>query len=327
MYTEISAISMERESILAFANVYRQKVRNFASLSDIKTSSVREALTSLKSDIFKPTIDQMKLALKNPKVGLCGVDIPHGLSENPQEDSALGCLASVALTTSIFNPIDDIRNQTPFTLYNASRDNEDQLKKVGVKYYSPEDRIGFHTDGFLKDGAVSVPKFIAIYNVMIAYRKPGNFYYLPLEMWEEKAMYQEAIGLNRDITFSMTPIVYGDKDGNISAIETSPVTAPMFWRNSEGQRAMFFNGDVEKGPKEVIDLVKSMKESLLDNPRRIACPIRNRRLFVMANDKGLHARDIFADPIDGVPYTRSFLRFVSQEAHLIKDAQPELIAL
>lgn len=60
-----------------------------------------------------------------------------------------------------------------------------------------------------------------------------------------------------------------------------------------------------------------MLASLSRNSIRISTPLRSRRLFILNNWLGAHARDIFEEPIEGVKYTRSFFRSMSAKmAHV-----------
>jgi hypothetical protein len=54
--------------------------------------------------------------------------------------------------------------------------------------------------------------------------------------------------------------------------------------------------------------------SLSTNKTCISTPLRPRRLFVLNNWLGAHARDIFKEPLENVKYTRSFFRMMSKEA-------------
>ncbi|WP_235033917.1 hypothetical protein [Pantoea sp. 18069] len=50
------------------------------------------------------------------------------------------------------------------------------------------------------------------------------------------------------------------------------------------------------------------------NKTCISTPLRPRRLFILNNWLGAHARDIFEEPLENVKYTRSFFRMMSKEA-------------
>ncbi|MEM9786163.1 MAG: hypothetical protein AAF801_06645 [Pseudomonadota bacterium] len=285
-------------------------------LADIRLPVLQRVLHDDTDGLLTTVVSDAQSALEDPEVAFAAIDMPS-VSDNPQTDALLGCLLATTIQTAISTPVIDRHSGTPFSLYNASQENEAKLVDAGLKFYSPEDRLGFHSDGLITEAGIHVPKFVSVYNLMIAYRQPGNFYFLPFAVWDELAKFRNAVGVNRDVTFSMTPIVHALDSGEIKASQSNPVTAPLFWQDGDAE-AIFYNGEIDTGPKELIELADQMRQSLLDNPRRMACPIRNRRMFIMANDKGVHARDVFADPILGTKYTRSFLRYVSQDAHCVK---------
>ncbi|WP_170337352.1 hypothetical protein [Ruegeria arenilitoris] len=320
MYSFISASAAGLAHTQEFARRYLTLTGEFTSLSHIEKSKVQEILNDDRDGLFAAQVEKIQAKLKDPEIGIAAVDIPTGIMDNAAADTLCACLAATAISSAIAEPTENERNATPFTLYNASQKNEDKLKEAGLKFYSPEERLGFHTDGQLRPEGVFVPDFISVYNVMIAYRQPGSFYYLPFELWREREEFREAFGVNQDVRFSLTPIVYAGQNGEIESSDGRVIKAPVFWSDGTKER-VFFNGEVDVGSKVHIQLSRDMSRSLLDNPERIACPIRNRRLFIMSNSRGFHARDVFSDPIKGVPYTRSFIRFVSRAAQQVKKSE------
>jgi len=315
MRNMIAPFVLEDASAIEFIHRYRAAASSLEGLADIRLPVMQQILRD-DDGLFAEMIEGVQSTLDDPEVSFAAIDMPS-VSDNPQADALFGCILATAIQTAISEPVIDRHSGTPFSLYNASQDNEDKLVEAGLKFYSPEDRLGFHSDGLITEAGIHVPKYVSVYNLMIAYRQPGNFYFLPTAAWDGFEKFRDAFGINRDVTFSMTPIVHALGNGEVKASRSSPVTAPLFWQDGEAE-AIFYNGEIDTGPQELIALADQMRQSLLDNPRRVACPIRNRRMFIMANDRGFHARDIFADPIDGTKYTRSFLRYVSQDAHCVK---------
>ncbi|QXI66191.1 hypothetical protein CP157_03983 (plasmid) [Paracoccus marcusii] len=318
MYFQADTIAIEKTEVSSFIDSYVTNFGNISSLSDIKTKDLKELTKDSRTNPFKDSIEKIKTQTDDDKIGISVVDIPSGISEDKKLDVLYGCLSAAGLMESLSELVEDKKSGTPFTLYNASKENEEKLVEAGLKFYSPEDRLGFHTDGLIDGAKVKVPNYIAVYNIMVAYRKPGNFYYLPKSLWKDYNKFRDAFGINKDVSFSMTPIVYAGKDGELVSSEGKTLTCPVFSSDSCTD-AIFFNGEVSSDCNKITTLAAEMTESLLDNPDRWAAPIKNRRLFIMNNKSGFHARDIFADPIDGVRYTRSFMRFVSEEGQCIKE--------
>jgi len=317
MHIKPGSIEADLASTREFCADLETSLHSVNSLSDIN-SSVQKASLKLKDHPFLAKIrDKAMVSLGDPEVGIVAIDIPSGLNDDRNRDALLGSMVATAIVSSISLTVPDHRNETPFTLYNASVENEEQLKAAGVRYYSPEDRLGFHTDGLVRDGEVLVPNFISIYNLLIAYRNPGNFYFLPFALWDEYEIFSKKLGIGREYRFSMTPIVYADRDGKIEAAAGRFLNSPIFFRTECNSSLMFFNGEVDEDDPELCKAINLMKSSMLDNTRRISIPFQNRRLFVMANKKGLHARVVFADPIPNVKFTRSFLRYVSADGECV----------
>jgi hypothetical protein len=317
VYKEPKSFELDLNQTRAFCSLVEDRAHRVRTLADIDTV-VAQAVFTLKDDPYITSfVKEISAPLEDPETAIAAVDIPENLDADRNRDALLGCLIATALVLAVSPPIPDKRTGSPFTLYNASRHNESQLKQAGLRYYSPEDRIGFHSDGMVRDRAVLIPDHVAIYNLLVAYRRPGNFYFLPLALWKDRDLYSARLGIGRDYRFSMTPIVYADKSGRIESSMGRHLNAPIFSVGPDGRERLFFNGEVDAPTETVRRTLQEMTSSMLDNPHRISIPIRNRRLFIMANDKGLHARDIFAEPIESAPFTRSFLRFVSAQGSCI----------
>jgi hypothetical protein len=272
----------------------------------------REAIDRLTVDLYMPVHD----SLDDPKCGIIGVDVPPGLAARPTTDAVMGAVIAAAVAARFMTPALDVRNGTPFTLYTASAHNEARLKQAGLKFFSPNEKLGFHTDGLIRNDAIYVPRYLALYNILIAYRRPGNFLWVPFSLWPDFERYGESIGWNVPYRFAMTPIVYSGVLGQPSPPAPRFIEAPIFWRDDE-QQAVFLNGEVI-GPTSAadrfdMDHLIGMKESISARSTRLAIPQRPRRLLLLNNGAGFHARDVFADPMPGMRYTRSFMRSVSIE--------------
>jgi hypothetical protein len=273
----------------------------------------RTAIDRLTVDLYMPVHD----SLDDPHCGIIAVDVPQGLATTATADAVMGAVVAAAVATRFMTPALDVRNGTPFTLYTASSRNEAQLKQAGLKFFSPTEKLGFHTDGLIRNDAIYVPQYLALYNILVAYRRPGNFYWAPFSLWSEFESYGERLGWNVPYRFAMTPIVYAGSIGEAAPPAPRLIEAPIFWRDETGQSAVFLNGEVT-GPAPGagqcdMEQVIGMKDSIAARSLRLALPQRARRLLLMNNTAGFHARDIFADPIADVRYTRAFIRSVSLE--------------
>jgi hypothetical protein len=273
----------------------------------------RDAIDRLTVDLYMPVHD----SLDNPKCGIIGVDVPPELATRPTADAVMGAVIAAAVAARFMTPALDVRNGTPFTLYTASAQNETRLKQAGLKFFSPNEKLGFHTDGLIRNDAIYVPRYLALYNILIAYRRPGNFHWVPFSLWPDFERYGESIGWNVPYRFAMTPIVYSGVMGQASPPAPRFIKAPIFWRDGGQQQAVFLNGEVI-GPASAtarFDMghLIDMKDSISMRSARLAVPQRARRLILMNNGAGFHARDVFADPVPDVRYTRSFMRSVSTE--------------
>lgn len=278
----------------------------------------RDAVDSLVADILVPVRDH----LDDPARGFIGLDVPAGIADDPTTDALMGGFIAAAITSVFMTPALDVRNGTPFTVYTASAGNERALQDAGVAFHSPSGRLGFHTDGLLRDKAIHLPHLLALYNIVIAYNKPGCFYWAPFATWPAFDDWAERVGWNRRYRFVTTPIVYAgalDAASETTQPSTAPFTeAPVFWRDEAGQtRAVFLNGEVlgpvDGNPCGEARQIARLKDDIARHAHRLAIPQRQRRMFLMNNTAGFHARDLFDAPVPGARYTRSFMRSVSLE--------------
>ncbi len=132
-------------------------------------------------------------------------------------------------------------------------------------------------------------------------------------MWQKfKDLFSQGVG--KKFKFRATPIVY---ESHIDkGIAKSPmdewVDVPVFWKDENKEEYAFSNGELKDNDDTT--LVSELKESLLNNPDKLAIPQKTNQIMVFRNDIGFHSRDIFKEQkiFEGV--TRLFLRAVSEES-------------
>lgn len=254
--------------------------------------------------------------LNDRSLGVVAVDVAEPLDPDPRRDAMLAALTAVLVSAAFMKPARDTRNGTPFSIYHASTESEARLRAAGIKHFSPRDKLGFHTDGLRLLGEVRVPNIIALYNIKIAYRRPGNLYWIPMSLWPERRKILDRVGPDITYSMNMTPIVFGNPDGSLDVSSANRISAPIVRRISETGETIFFNGEIvgrADGGSFDAGVIDAMRASLIANPVRLTVAQKPRRLALMRNLSGFHARDIFEEPIVTHGVTRSFLRLVSEE--------------
>lgn len=282
-------------------------------LSIFKNESVCDLIASLCNEIFSDEIKDIISLVNQPNVGIAALDIP----EMTNWSSALNGIYSAAIVIGIFKNIGipnmDPINKMPFTIHTASHENAKRLDAGGLDQYTPEVKLGFHNDGLLSNGKIEIPNHIAIYNLYISYRRPGNFMWIPIALWEEAEKYEEISKRNSiNIKIRLTPSYYFDKTGEVKNTVFDFVEAPLSSINKNGDRRFFLNGQVlpEDNPQEHVNLIQALRNSLEKNPKKIFIPQKERRVIFLKNTMGFHARDIFQEPMEEVDLTRVFIRAV-----------------
>ena len=284
---------------------------DWASLSD---PEVLGKLDDFVGNRLDDTIASVRSTVEDPYKGISVLDIPE-LSDCPRTEDMWAASVAALLIARRLSPLRiDSTTKRPFTIYNASSRGEEALIEKGIKYYSPEQNLGFHTDGIVRDGALWSPRYVSIYNVYFGYRQPGNFFWVPFARWNQFDEWKRKLS-DRKFRLEITPITYRNPSGELIVTSDGQYVVSLLSRS--GQITVpFFNGEVigcESDPSFDMGEIRQMLASLSTNPARFGIPLRARRLFVLNNWLGAHARDIFKDPLEGVKYTRSFFRAMSQE--------------
>jgi hypothetical protein len=302
---------------------YREFVKQLPELAALspdisrlnKTDSLATA-TGVACQLFSDAIGIVKTELADVKTGIVAVDIPESSEINADDNAFWGVVLATALGSNIFTLSNDKVNQTPFTVYAASYEKSRELTQFGLPTVAPETKLGFHTDGVMQNNGVSMPRNIMLYNVIIEYRRPGCFHWVPFDSWADKAMYMDRVGIGRRYSIRLTPSIYDLGNGQLEVASPDKVDAPIFPNDASNGYPLYINGTIvgsEDPASFDPSLFDALKQSIADNPIRYSVPQKSRRIIFARNIAGAHARDIFEDPIENTPYTRIFMRSVDAD--------------
>lgn len=315
-YSEAPSFFLDKEIVRQFCNDVLMVGGELRSLGDTRDVSVLEHLSHALKKAFLSTIVQIEKRISDKTCGIVAIDIPP-VYEDATDDAIAGALVSIAFTFTLIGPAKDIENLTPFTMFSASYESNKALNEAGLLNISPTDILDFHSDGLIRGKALGVPRYIAIYNTFINYRKCGNFYWVPTSSIENLSEHIEQIGFDSDFTFDLTPTIYGEAGSRIDRVVERKVKTSIFSKDNDESIVTFMNGKFagkEGSDTDYASRLRSFQEAISQNPFRYVAAQKSRRLIVLNNLSGFHARDIFEDPIIGHEETRNYLRSVSMEA-------------
>lgn len=310
----VPAIELGLDDCRSFIDLIRLEGADIRSLACLQRAEINDICRRLAAPLLHAVELAARQALDDPDMAIFALDIPRGLNPEASHDALLAAAIAITIMGGLFEPIMDPANKTPFTVYNASPENEQRLMKAGLHYLSSSEKLGFHTDGSLDGAVVRVPEFIGLYNLLLNYRKPGNLYWVPFSLWEQMNEFAERLGWAVPYEVELTPTVYAGK-GVVGDHEHRRLSVPIFSR-PDHDPVVFFNGRVTgREPfsgTEIEPVIAQMKQSISLNPVRYYIPQRQRRLVLARNNRGFHARDMLEHPRPGCKYTRSFIRAVSK---------------
>lgn len=305
--------SITQEEYEFFVTRLPHLARLSPDISGLKNDVEMSVASSVASILFESLINTININLSNPEKGIAVVDIPSSKNLNATQNAYWGVALALSLTTNIFRPARDRVNDTPYTIYAASHRHSRKLTDLGLPPIAPETKLGFHTDGLITEGRVAMPQHIMLYNVAIEYEQPGNFYWIPFSLWEEKNRYMNLLGIGNRYEIALTPSIYERDDSNAQAVLHQHVQVPIFVDNPKMSYPMYLNGTVTaRADGEQFDekIVQQLKASLTENRRRFTVPQKTRRVIFARNVVGAHARDVFESPRPGANFTRVFMRSV-----------------
>lgn len=290
-----------------------QRLQSHITISNLdifKVESTCDIITELCGDIFHEEIERIIILLNDISIGIAALDIPESVSFDKTMNAVCGAAAVIGIFNNIGKSNYDPINSTPFTLHTASHSNGKLLESTE---HTPDAKLGFHNDGLLNSENLEIPKNIVLYNLYIAYRRPGKFRWIPSALWDEAENFGKKINSEKiKINIELTPSFNSNKKGSFTRKNFYSIGTPVSSISMNGQRRFFLNGKVSQNNNllEHVELVNNIRNSLENNPIKISIEQKERRAFYLRNTEGFHARDIFEDPIEGVDMTRVFLRSV-----------------
>lgn len=315
---------MSNNLLPEFVNIsiddYRNFIRNLPELqqyspdiSQLKRDELLKRATMMASTLFSEKIEHIKKALSDNKSGIAASDIAELTELGPDENAYWGVVIALALGSNLFKLSKDIANQTPYTIHAASYEQSKELVKLGLDTIAPEKKLGFHTDGIISGTQVFMPHNIMLYNVIIEYKNPGNFYWVPFELWTQKKLFMDRIGIGKRYRIRVTPSIYEFGKGKVEVVSPHEIQAPIFVEDPTEGYPLYLNGEVigacdDDGAE--LSEIADLKNSISRNKLRYVIPQKARRIIFVSNTKGAHARDVFEESITGVTYTRVFMRSV-----------------
>lgn len=309
--------TLDASKVREFCEAYLFSDGKPLPLSATVDADLSKGLALSAGAIFDDVTQNTRLHASDPDVGIAGIDIPE-IYEDPTLDAITGAHLAVALSQFMLPAVLEKHNRTPFSMFNASAEHNETLDRLGMKGISPTDLLDYHSDGTISDDVLSVPNFISLYNIFINYQRRGSFYWVPTSAINDLERHVERIGFDDNYLFDLTPSVYSDEGSQRASVSAHRARTAIF-RRHEGRIVTFLNGDFagnEKTEGRCASLTRlnDFKTAIRETRSKFAVAQESRRLVILNNAAGFHARDVFEDPIDGYAYTRSYLRSVSLQS-------------
>lgn len=298
--------------------------KDFISLVDVGLSGMKnennlEKIKKITEKYLSSIEENIMVALNDADLGICFIDIPKIEGFAFKDQKVASYLISLGVSSLIMKFVKDSVNNTPFTVHCASENFARKLEEMGIDNFDPNSKMGFHSDGIIDDGFVSMPKYLSLYNMSIKYRKPGCFHWLPVKNIYGLDELIDEDGKMEGYNFNFTPNVYQKGQEVIHKSHKNQIRN-LFVSTSSKSKSLFVNGELS-GMNSIGDrYVEKLKNTLLDSHGRISIEQKENRLILVNNWLGLHARDIFEEPDcnETSAYTRVFIRSMSEEKHDIK---------
>lgn len=251
---------------------------------------------------------------RDPTTAFAQIDIPKTASESIPEPIYATAIFHL-LNNAMFMPVCDTGNNLPYTIYKCTAENASKMKDAGIRFYTPNEKLGYHNDVFHQSGRYYLPRFVSILNLFIGYHSPGSFHFVDKRRWSEFADIVEN-GKRFSFSFRPTPVVYESKLENQKELEDYR-SINAFWTNEEDQSFAFCNGELKAEQSQGSELISTMQHQMSATCPKDSLPQRTLRIMLFRNDLGFHSRDIFKDQFILNGTTRLFVRACSRESESV----------
>ncbi|MDH7786783.1 hypothetical protein QBD01_002804 [Ochrobactrum sp. 19YEA23] len=305
--------SLAPEAANDFCDQYLTKNGIMISLADLRDKELTADLASQAAYVFADLLTDLQFQLDSPEIGIVAVDIPS-IFEDATLDAIAGALLGISLVQALMPTLYDGRNQTPFSVFTTSTDSRQRLERVGLQDLVPLSRLEFHSDSSVTGKTLAVPDYIALYNIAINFEERGCFHWVPTCKIDGIAELVNKVGLSKEYYFRLNPAVYEDGQNDVMVIEHR-VKAAIFSSAQNGSTTTYmsgsFDGTVGEEHSQSHDVVTDIVNAISANKFRYSIPQESRRLIIVNNANGFHARDGFEKPLPDVSVNRVYLRCTS----------------
>ncbi|MDP4504179.1 hypothetical protein [Nonomuraea turcica] len=290
-------LSLEPDHVEEFIGRFPEdRVPSLAAFRDAEI--YREATHTARLS-FPDTLEAANELLDAPGIAAAQISFPAMEQLGPQAETLLMATLAVSIGGCMVQACIDSRNRTPFELTKTSPANHERLVSAGLSHFGLGDVHGFHTDIRVdpETRAVFVPNRIVLHNIYIGFEQPGDLLWVPVHSWPDRKEFRTAFGVGRPYTMKLTPDAREGDD--LAAVDIKQISVPVFSTTSAHEELVCVNGVITADAAQP-DLPARMQSSLARSPGRIALPQATRQVIILANQYGLHGRDMFKDPTDGI---------------------------
>lgn len=305
--------SLGLQAAIDFCDQYLTKNGIMLSLADLRDKELTADLASQAAYVFADLITDLQFQLDSPEIGIVAVDIPT-IVDDATLDATAGALLGISLIQALMPTLCDGKNQTPFSVFTTSADSRQKLERIGLQDQAPVSRLEFHSDSSVTGKTVAVPDYIALYNIAINFEERGFFHWVPTCKIDGISELVNKVGLSTEYYFKLDPAVYEDGQNDVIVIEQH-VKAAIFSQDQNGLITTYMSGQCEgkvgEEHTQSQDVVADIVKAISENKFRYSIPQESRRLLLMNNANGFHARDALEQPLPGVSMNRAYLRCTS----------------
>lgn len=299
-------------------NRYHEIAQLISHLCDKPTFSIfgEKELTRRLRELGRVTVEEDFLdildALEDPERGVFAIDIPSLDSYSKEHNAIYGVAAALGLFSALETPHFQPPGDLPFSVHKASHSSSSAIARARDDGIVPSKKLGFHNDFYLEEDAVVLPRLVGAYNVFIGYSPLGDFSWVPTSKWKDAREFSSDERLRAPIKIALSPALLSQGTG-FYPIGRDHVYVPLISKFPEDAHHFYLNGQVAPfvGNDYFVSSLAQMRASIASNPFRIRIPQRERRLILIRNDHGFHARDVFDQPLLGLDLSRVFLRMMS----------------